>query len=271
MNERLLYRGLNNFEGSIDGEGNLYDERHRLVGRIEGNEVYDYCNIKQGTIDESGKLWDINHTFVGEERGSNFFGPLYKSTGLVRGDSFGEGRGSEYGALMLLKKRNEWYSGNIPDRNYEFGNGNEDDDEEDGDDEEIISESNESVIEDEDPEDDAEWDDYELSQRKTPHDRDGGNGMLRSSARKPGLAHSMPTRRQERDSSYVPPDSFFSTGRRNEYRINGMTYVDVSGRSEFWTGVMSFWAGLSGKGVITGWDKMNGTWDRMKQEAYRNG
>ena len=268
MNERLLYRGLNNFEGSIDEEGNLYDERHRLVGRIEGNDVYDYCGIKQGTIDKSGKLWDINHTFVGEERGSNFFGPLYKSTGLVRGDSFGAGRGSEYGALMMLKKRNEWYSGNMPDSNYNFGN--EDDDEEDDDDEEIIGESEKSLIEDEDSEDDAEWDDYELSQRKTLHGRDS-NGVLRSSARKPGFAHSMPTKRQGRDSSYVPPDSLFSTGRRNEYRINGMTYVDVSGRSEFWTGVMSFWAGLSGKGVITGWDKMNGTWDRMKQEAYRNG
>ena len=56
MNERLLYRGLNNFEGSIDEEGNLYDERHRLVGRIEGNDVYDYCGIKQGTIDKSGSV-----------------------------------------------------------------------------------------------------------------------------------------------------------------------------------------------------------------------
>ena len=42
MNERNLYRGLNNFEGSIDEDGKLYDERHRLVGRIEGNDVYDY-------------------------------------------------------------------------------------------------------------------------------------------------------------------------------------------------------------------------------------
>ena len=50
MNERNLYRGLNDFEGSIDEEGNLYDECHRLVGRIEGNDVYDYCNIKQGTM-----------------------------------------------------------------------------------------------------------------------------------------------------------------------------------------------------------------------------
>lgn len=75
MNERHLYRGLNNFEGSIDEEGKLYDERHRLVWRIEGNDVYDYCNIKQGTIDESGKLWDCNRNYVGEAHGNNFIGP----------------------------------------------------------------------------------------------------------------------------------------------------------------------------------------------------
>ena len=91
MNERNLYRGLNNFEGSIDEEGKLYDERHRLVGRIEGNDVYDYCNIKQGTIDENGKLWDCNRNYVGEAHGNNFIGPTYQSTGMVRGDSFGEG------------------------------------------------------------------------------------------------------------------------------------------------------------------------------------
>lgn len=270
MNERNLYRGLNHFEGSIDDDGNLYDERHRLVGRIEGNDVYDYCDIKQGTIDENGKLWDINHDFVGEEHGGNFIGPSYRSTGMVRGDSFGEGRGSEYGALMMLKKRNEWYSGNMPDSNYEFGNGNEDDDEEDEDDDEIISESDESAIGDGDCEDDGDWDDYELSQDRTLH-RHGRNEDVRLSARKVGPAHSMQTRKRGLGPSYIPPDSFFSTGRKNEYRINGMTYVDVSGRSEFWTGVMSFFAGLSGKGVITGWDRMNGTWDRMKQEAYRNG
>lgn len=130
MSERNLYRGLNDFQGSITDDGRLYDENHRFVGRIIGNDVYDYCNIKQGTIDENGKLWDCNHTFVGEEHGSNFIGPSYQSTGMVRGGSFGEGNGCEYGALMMLKKRNEYYSGNMPDGNYNFPNNDEEEEDE---------------------------------------------------------------------------------------------------------------------------------------------
>ena len=138
MSERNLYRGTSDFQGSIDEDGRIYDERHRLVGRIEGNAVYDSCNIKQGTIDENGKLWDVNHTYVGQARGSNFIGPSYQSIGMTRGDSTGEGDGSEYGALMMLKKRNEYYSGNMPDSNYDFGNdyssGGRDDEEDDDED-----------------------------------------------------------------------------------------------------------------------------------------
>ena len=138
MRERNLYRGTSDFQGSVDEDGRIYDERHRLVGRIEGNVVYDSCNIKQGTIDENGKLWDVNHTYVGQARGSNFIGPSYQSIGMTRGDSTGEGDGSEYGALMMLKKRNEYYSGNMPDSNYDFGNdyssGGRDDEEDDDED-----------------------------------------------------------------------------------------------------------------------------------------
>lgn len=138
MRERNLYRGTSDFQGSIDEDGRIYDERHRLVGRIEGNVVYDYCNIKQGTIDENGKLWDVNHTYVGQARGSNFIGPSYQSIGMTRGDSTEEGDGSEYGALMMLKKWNEYYSGNMPDSNYDFGNdyssGGSDDEEDDDED-----------------------------------------------------------------------------------------------------------------------------------------
>ena len=165
MNERKLYRGLNDFQGSIDDEGRLYDERHRLVGRIEGNTVYDYCNIRQGTIDENGKLWDCNHAFVGQERGSNFIGPTYQSTGLVRGDSVGEGRGSEYGALMMLKKRNEYYSGRLPDSNYDFGNDYSGDDEEDDDDDDY----------EDDNYDDGSTDDVYASPSRSRHSAGGRN------------------------------------------------------------------------------------------------
>ena len=131
MNERHLYRGLNKFEGSIDEEGKLYDERHRLVGRIEGDVVYDNCNIKQGRIDESGKLWDVNHTYVGEAHGNNFIGPSYQSTGMVRGDSFNDGNGCEYGALMMLKERSGRYSGGKTYNNYNFTNNDDEEDNED--------------------------------------------------------------------------------------------------------------------------------------------
>lgn len=131
MNERHLYRGLNKFEGSIDEEGNLYDERHWYIGRIEGDAVYDNCNIKQGRIDESGKLWDINHTYVGEAHGNNFIGPTYQSTGMVRGDSFNAGNGCEYGALMMLKERSGRYSGGKTYNDYNFPNNDDEEDDED--------------------------------------------------------------------------------------------------------------------------------------------
>ena len=67
MRERYLYRGLNDFQGSIDEEGRLYDETHGIVGRIDGDTVYDNCNIRQGTIADDGKLWDCEHNLVGEE------------------------------------------------------------------------------------------------------------------------------------------------------------------------------------------------------------
>ena len=152
MRERNLYRGTSDFQGSIDEDGRIYDERHRLVGRIEGNVVYDSCNIKQGTIDENGKLWDVNHTYVGQARGSNFIGSSYQSIGMTRGDSTGEGDGSEYGALMMLKKRNEYYSGNMPDSNYDFGNDyssggreDEEDDDEDYEDDDCDDDRDEAI------------------------------------------------------------------------------------------------------------------------------
>ena len=137
MNERHLYRGLNNFEGSIDEDGNLYDERHWCIGRIEGDVVYDNCNIRQGRIDESGKLWDVNHTYVGEAHGNNFIGPTYQSTGMVRGDSFNDGNGCEYGALMMLKERSGRYSGGNAYNDYNFPDNDDEEDDEDeyGDDE----------------------------------------------------------------------------------------------------------------------------------------
>ena len=65
----------------------------------------------------------------------------------------------------------------------------------------------------------------------------------------------------------TPSDSQFSTGKRDEYRVNGVDYVDVSGKGFLGTMFSSFFAGLSGKGIVTGWDKMSGTWDEMKRNG----
>lgn len=67
----------------------------------------------------------------------------------------------------------------------------------------------------------------------------------------------------------VPPDSYFSTGKKDEYLINGIIYVDVSGKSLLWGQVQSFLAGLSGKQIVTSLDRLSGVWDRMKQDAVR--
>lgn len=177
MRERNLYRGLRNFEGGVDEEGNLYDERHMFVGRIVGNDVYDNSNIKQGSIDSNGKLWDINHTFVGEAHGNNFIGPTYQSTGMSRGDSFGEGNGCEYGALMMLKKRNEHYLGKPPDNNYNFPN-----DDDIPNDNDIFDRGDKARLEDESWEDDydhdEDWDDDdEDDYEHRPPSRRGRGGI----------------------------------------------------------------------------------------------
>lgn len=240
MGERHLYRGLNGFEGSIDSDGNLYDERHWKIGRIENGVIYDSCNCRSGTI-EDGKVWDVNRVFVGDVHGRNLMSSTGRTTGFSRGDCMGEGDGSEFGALMLLKKR----GGDFPDvSGYEFA----DDDYEDGYEEEYGYEE-EPVVEDE----------YEVRKPVPPPPK-----------QKPAPAsRPKPKRKQKGGSSAVPPDSDFATGRKNEYRLNGVTYIDVSGKSLFWVAIKSFFAGLSGKGVITGWDRSSGAWDAMKRSAAR--
>ena len=278
MKERELIRGLNNFEGSIDEAGNLYDESHSLVGRIEGNEIYDYCNIKQGTIDSDGMVWDASHNYVGQSHGNNFVGPLHKCSGMSRGDSFGEGNGYEYGALMMLKKQNERYSGVQPDNNYVFPDNDDDDDDDDEDEMEDDGEFDECDDYDECEEDeeedecdgyDEETEDVWLRKARQGSGRHGSGRSTASPAPRKQFAatarHSMPTARPVYDRSYVPPDSDFSTGKKNEYCINGLIYVDVSWiKSEFWSVVVSAWAALNGKAIITGWDRLSGAWDRLK-------
>ena len=74
----------------------------------------------------------------------------------------------------------------------------------------------------------------------------------------------------EEEESPVPPDSDFSTGRRGEYRLGDVNYVDVSKQGLFGGMVSSFIAGMSGKGVVTSWDRLSGTWDEMKRSEGGN-
>lgn len=250
MSERHLYRGLNNFEGSIDSEGNLYDERHGKIGRIENGVIYDNCNCRSGTI-ENGKVWDVNRCFVGDVHGRNLMSSMGRTTGFSRGDCLNDGDGSEFGALMLLKKRR----GDFPKvSGYEFTGDDDDEECEDEEDYEELEGGCDGCVREDDFEEKRE-----VRKVSPPPPR---QNFVASSRPKQTKSHAggLPP---------VPPDSDFATGRKNEYRLNGVTYIDVSGKGVFWTAIKSFFAGVSGKGVITGWDRSTGAWDAMKRAAAR--
>lgn len=245
MNERDIYSGINSYEGSIADDGTIYDERHNKLGRIEGGIVYDTGGVRRGVV-ENGKVWDVSRNFIGDVRGDHLVGPSGQYDGYSRGDSLASGDGGEYGALRMLKRQSDMYP------------------------REVFEEEDECEHEDtacEDSYEENESYDEELVEEVVPI-RKSVTPTLKRKIFKPRPL----TRNQKTNSSYVPPDEDFSTGKKNEYRINDMIYVDISGHGFFWTQVLAFFAGLDGKGIITGWDKMHGAWDQMKRdEAARRG
>lgn len=76
----------------------------------------------------------------------------------------------------------------------------------------------------------------------------------------------------DRDRSYpddlapAPSDEEFRVG-KNKYKVNGITYVDVSGMGMLRSALSAFIAGLHGEGVLTGWDRISGSWDAKKRSA----
>ena len=71
--------------------------------------------------------------------------------------------------------------------------------------------------------------------------------------------------RQPRESQ-TPSDEEFRVG-KNRYKVDGVTYTDVSGMGLFRQLAASFMAGVRGEGIIDGWDRINGTWNAIKRSA----
>ena len=105
MSERHLYGSDNQYKGSIDDDGRIYDQNHSLMGRIENGTVYDNCNIPRGRIEENGMLRDNAFHEVGQEYGTGFSSPgPRREMGRVRADILSDGRGRDYGAFHLLDR-----------------------------------------------------------------------------------------------------------------------------------------------------------------------
>ena len=58
-----------------------------------------------------------------------------------------------------------------------------------------------------------------------------------------------------------------ATCQGERWRVNGIIYNDVSGMGLLRSSIASLLAGLRGEGIITGYDKMNGTWDQMRKDG----
>ena len=132
MSERHLYGSDNQYKGSIDDDGRIYDRDHSLMGRIENGTVYDNCNIPRGRIEESGMLRDNSFHEVGQEYGTGFYSPgPRQEMGCVRADILSDGRGRDYGAFHLLDRNQRHRYDPYP---YDEDDGESGDDDDYGDD-----------------------------------------------------------------------------------------------------------------------------------------
>jgi len=108
MSERYLYGDDNQFVGSMDDDGRIYDDRHGLMGYIRDGTVYDNCNLPMGRITDSGMVVDNFQQEVGQEYGTGFCAPgVRRQMGLVRAGTLSEGRGRDYGAFHLLSRKRQ--------------------------------------------------------------------------------------------------------------------------------------------------------------------
>ena len=134
MSERYLYGGDNQFVGSMDDDGRIYDDRHGLMGYIRNGTVYDNCNLPMGRITESGMVVDNFQQEVGQEYGTGFCAPgVRRQMGLVRAGTLSEGSGRDYGAFYLLDRKRRHGDGLYDNREDDDEYGDEYDDEYDPD------------------------------------------------------------------------------------------------------------------------------------------
>ena len=122
MAERHLYNDQFEFEGSMDDNGDIYDARHRKIGHVEDDTIYDSCNIPRGHINADGQVTDLCNIPTGKEFGATFVGWGGHSSGIVRNDVLSTGHGNDYGIFSRVKDAN---------RQYGMDNDNDDDDDDD--------------------------------------------------------------------------------------------------------------------------------------------
>ena len=139
MAERHFYNDKFKFEGSMDDDGRIYDSRHHFIGRVEGDTIYDNCNLPRGHINADGQVTDLCNIPTGKEFGANFVGWGGHGSGLVRNDVLGTGHGNDYGIFSRVKDANRSY-GMEDDDDEE-----EDDDEEDYEDDDYDGGNNDDV------------------------------------------------------------------------------------------------------------------------------
>ena len=111
MDKRHFYNSQFQFEGSMDDDGNLYDERHARIGQVRDGTIYDNTNIRRGYIGDDGQVQDLNHIPIGKEYSSFFNGWSGHRDGYVRNDVLGTEHGNDYGIFSLVKDRDHFGSG----------------------------------------------------------------------------------------------------------------------------------------------------------------
>ena len=105
MSERDFYNNQFQFEGSMDEDGNIYDERHTRIGQVRDGTIYDNINIPRGYVGDDGQVQDLCHIPIGKEHGSFFQGWSGHRHGHVRTDVSGAAHGNDYGSFSLVKDR----------------------------------------------------------------------------------------------------------------------------------------------------------------------